>query len=48
MKIDEFENCKFDFLEKQADLKQIVPGCDVLLMITYNMLTQKYYFCKMI
>ena len=44
--INEFENCKICFLKKQADLK---TNCTRLwrfvLMITYNMLTQKYYFC---
>ena len=41
-----FKIAKFVFLKKQADLK---TNCTRLwrfvLMITNNMLTQKYYFC---
>ena len=41
-----FKIAKFVLLKKQADLK---TNCARLLrfvlMITYNMLTQKYYFC---
>ena len=46
LKINEFWNCKICFLKKQADSK---ANCTRLwgfgLMITYNMLSQKYYFC---
>ena len=45
LKINEFSNCKICFLKKQADLKR---NCTRLwrcvLMITYNMLSRKYYF----
>ena len=45
MKINEFQNCKFCFLEKQAELKTNCPRLGrFILMFTYNMLTQKYYF----
>ena len=41
-----FEITKFVFLKKQADLKANCTRLQpFILMITYNMLTQKYYFC---
>ena len=46
LKINEFKNCKICFLKKQADLKtSCTRPWRLILMITYNMLTQKYYFC---
>ena len=41
-----FKIAKFVFLKKQADLEQnCIRLRSFALMITYNMLTPKYYFC---
>ena len=42
MKISDFLNCKFCFVQNRLIHKQTVPGCDVfLVMITYNMFNSK-------
>ena len=40
-----FKIVNFVFLKKQADLKKLYQAVTFILMITYNMLTQKYPFC---
>ena len=48
LKINNFKIANFVFSKKQADIK-LKANCTRLwrfiLMMTYNMLTQRYYFC---